>query len=172
MRWVVAQWLLASQRRFDSAFYNFLANFQMTIEHEIAIRVHYHEVDGQGRVHNAQYLNYFERGRVEMLRASGVSYRAIEDPGVLLVVRSMNVQFHQPALFDDTLLLRTRIGYCHGARIEHHYRLVRKQLDGVSEDLIVTATSEIASIDRTGKVLRLPSMLQLNIRPPKNTIES
>ena len=140
----------------------------MIHEHEITVRVHYHEVDGQGRVHHAHYLNYFERGRVEMLRASGISYRDIEESGTLLVVKSMNVQFHQPALFDDMLVLLTRIGYCHGARIEHHYRLVRKHPQGEGEDLLVSATSEIASIDRTGKVKRLPDSLQLKIRPPRN----
>jgi acyl-CoA thioesterase FadM len=103
-----------------------------------------------------------------MLRASGVSYRQIEDSGTLLVVRNMNVHFHMPALFDDQLLLQTRIGYCHGARIEHHYRLIRKHPDGIGQDLIVTATSEIASIDRNGRVQRLPPMLQLNIRPAKS----
>jgi len=140
----------------------------MKSEHEIEIRVQYHEVDGQSRVHNAQYLNYFERGRVEMLRASGLSYLEFEQNGILLVVRSMEVQFLMPALFDDILVLNTRIEYCHGARIEHHYRLVRKQPDGIGEDLIVTARSQIASIDRTGKVQRLPPILQLNIRPTRN----
>jgi len=144
----------------------------MIHEHEIPIRVHYHEVDGQGRVHNAQYMNYFERGRVEMLRASGISYKDIEDGGTLLVVRSMNIQFHMPAVFDDTLLLQTRIAFCHGARIEHHYRLVRRGAGGVGEDLLVTATSEIASIDRSGKVQRLPAMLQLNIRSPRDKTQS
>lgn len=139
----------------------------MIQQHEIPIRVHYHEVDGQGRVHHAQYLNYFERGRVEMLRDSGISYRDIEESGTLLVVHSMNVQFHLPALFDDSLVLRTRINYCHGARIEHHYHLVRKHPDRDAEDTLVTATSQIASIDRSGRVQRLPKMLQLNIRTPK-----
>jgi len=72
----------------------------MLSEHEVPIRVHYHEVDGQGRVHNSQYLNYFERGRVEMLRASGFSYRELEQNGLMLVVRSMQVEFHWPAEFD------------------------------------------------------------------------
>jgi acyl-CoA thioester hydrolase len=101
----------------------------MVSEHEITIRVHYHEVDGQGRVHNSQYLNFFERGRVEMLRASGISYREVEQSGIMLVIRSMQVEFHAPALFDDVLVLKTRLGYCHGARIEHHYRLVRANED-------------------------------------------
>ena len=97
----------------------------MISEHETTIRVHYHEVDGQGRVHNSNYLSYFERGRVEMLRASGISYKELESTGLMLVVRMMHVDFHAPAVFDDLLVLKTRLGYCHGARIEHHYRLVR-----------------------------------------------
>lgn len=137
----------------------------MVSEHEIAIRVHYHEVDGQGRVHNSQYLNYFERGRVEMLRASGISYREVEQSGLMLVVRSMHVDFHMPALFDDELILQTRLGYCHGARIEHHYRIVRR-VKGVAgeEALLVTGKSEIGCIDLTGRAKRLPPYLQLNLR--------
>ncbi|MCU0707133.1 MAG: acyl-CoA thioesterase [Pirellula sp.] len=137
----------------------------MLNEHEHRIRVHYHEVDGQGRVHHSQYLNYFERGRVEMLRASGFSYRELEATGIYLVVRSLELQFHWPALFDDELLLTTRLGYCHGARIEHHYRLVRMDPGNPGAGtLLVTGTSEIGCIDPTGKVKRLPSFLQLNLR--------
>lgn len=137
----------------------------MVFEHEIAIRVNYHEVDGQGRVHNSQYLNYFERGRVEMLRASGISYREVEQSGLMLVVRSMHVDFHMPAVFDDELTLTTRLGYCHGARIEHHYRIVRRAngLDG-EEVLLVTGKSEIGCIDLAGRAKRLPAYLQLNLR--------
>jgi acyl-CoA thioester hydrolase len=143
----------------------------MLSEHQVRIRVHYHEVDGQGRVHHAQYLNYFERGRVEMLRASGFSYRELEETGLMLVVRSMHVDFHSPAEFDDELLLLTRLGYCHGARIEHHYRLVRPRgfspegaaVDG-DADLIVSGQSEIGCVDATGRVRRLPSYLQLKLR--------
>lgn len=141
----------------------------MLHEHEIRVRVHYHEVDGQGRVHHSQYLNYFERGRVEMLRASGFSYRELEASGLLLVVRSFQVQFHWPAVFDDELVLVTRLGYCHGARIEHHYRLERLP-DSTSNDsnsertLLVTGSSEIGCVDASGRVRRLPSYLQLNLR--------
>lgn len=157
----------------------------MISEHETTIRVHYHEVDGQGRVHNSNYLSYFERGRVEMLRASGISYKELESTGLMLVVRMMHVDFHAPAVFDDLLVLKTRLGYCHGARIEHHYRLVRPRLASSDEatlevtttqvagagtlesdegDLIVSGRSEIGCVDATGRVRRLPAFLQLNLR--------
>lgn len=106
-----------------------------------------------------------------MLRSSGFSYRELEASGLMLVVRSLEIQFHLPAVFDDELILSTRLGYCHGARIQHRYRLVRCQpgsgghsAKSSDSQLLVTGTSEIGCIDHTGKVKRLPSFLQLNLR--------
>lgn len=121
--------------------------------HEIEIRVRYQETDGQGRVHHANYLTWFELGRVELLRAMGHSYRELEEAGVLLVVAEMNVQYFQPAFFDDVLSLRTTAIKAKGARIEHEYKVHR------GSDLLAQATSTIACIDRTGKVSRLPKWL-------------
>jgi acyl-CoA thioester hydrolase len=126
------------------------------LEHQFRFRVRYHEVDGQGRVHHAQYLNYFERGRVEMLRALGHSYKEMEATGRLLVVRRMAVEYLFPAEFDDELTLTLTVEKSKGARIQHGYRLVRDH-DGM---LIVQGSSEIACIDRTGNVRRLPAWLQ------------
>jgi acyl-CoA thioester hydrolase len=124
------------------------------IQHTIAIRVRYHETDGQGRVHHAQYLNFFERGRVEMLRAAGHSYRELEASGLLLVVSKMEIEYLLPAAFDDELALTTTVQHSKGARICHRYQIVR------GGDLLVRAQSEIACVDRTGKIRRLPDYLQ------------
>ena len=141
--------------------------------HSIEVRVRYHETDGQGRVHNSQYLNYFERGRVEMLRSCGISYKELEATGLMLVVKSMQIEFHLPAEFDDDLRLVTTLHHCHGARIEHAYRLVRSIASGsdelktkssdAEEAVIVTGQSVIACVDRTGRVRRLPPVLQAGI---------
>ena len=53
----------------------------MTLQHQIEIRVRYNETDGQGRVHHAQYLNFFERGRVELLRAMGTTIATSKPAG-------------------------------------------------------------------------------------------
>jgi len=129
-------------------------------DHRFSIRVRYHEVDGQGRVHHAQYLNYFERGRVEMLRAAGHSYKELESTGLMLVVRRMEIDYVYPAEFDDELTLVTTVLKARGARIEHDYQLIR----ATDTQLIVAAHSEIACVDRTGAVRRLPSYLQSPIR--------
>jgi len=125
-------------------------------DHRFSIRVRYHEVDGQGRVHHAQYLNYFERGRVEMLRAAGHSYKELETSGYMLVIRRMEIEYVYPAEFDDELTLVTTVLSARGARIEHDYQMFRPR----DQQLIVTAQSEIACIDRSGSVRRLPGFLQ------------
>ena len=129
--------------------------------HRLPIRVQYFETDGQGRVHNSQYLNYFERGRVEMLRSIGVSYRELEQTGLMLVVRSMHVDFRVPAQFDDELELITSLRHSHGARVEHGYKLVKHGTPESQPTIVVTGHSVIACIDREGKIRRLPKELQL-----------
>lgn len=129
--------------------------------HRLPIRVQYFETDGQGRVHNSQYLNYFERGRVEMLRSIGISYRQLEQTGLMLVVRSMHVDFRVPAQFDDELELITSLRHSHGARVEHGYELVKRGALDSAPTTVVTGHSVIACIDREGKVRRLPKELQI-----------
>jgi len=126
------------------------------LSHEILIRVRYSETDGQGRVHHAQYLNYFERGRVEMMRSMGFSYKSLEASGLMLVVRKMEIDYLFPAEFDDELLLATLVLHARGARIRHSYILTRP----MDKQQVVTAKSEIACIDRSGTVRRLPGYLQ------------
>jgi acyl-CoA thioester hydrolase, YbgC/YbaW family len=134
--------------------------------HEIEIRVRYQETDGQGRVHHANYLTWFELGRVELLRAMGHSYRELEAAGVMLVVAEMNVQYFLPAFFDDVLTLRTTATKAKGARIEHEYKVHR------GNDVLAQATSTIACIDRAGKVSRLPKWLAGDAKEKESSAES
>lgn len=132
----------------------------MIVEHKLEIRVRYNETDGQGRVHHAQYLNYFERGRVELMRSLGHSYRELEkNSDLLLVVAEMQVRYLSAAEFDDRLELTTRVVRAKGVRITHEYTLVSLESD--ERMPVVTATSVIACIDRSGKVRPLPEFLRM-----------
>src|SRR3954469_21194257 len=124
------------------------------MQHEIEIRVRYQETDGQGRVHHANYLTWFELGRVELLRAMGHSHRELEAAGVLLVVAELSVQYYLPAFFDDVLLLRTTTVRAKGARIEHGYEVLR------GDELLAEGSTTVACIDRQGRVARLPEWLR------------
>lgn len=129
-------------------------------QNTISIRVQYNETDGQGRVHHAQYLNYFERGRVELMRSRGHSYREFEATGLMLVVAEMNVKYLAAAQFDDELSLVTSVVRSRGVRIEHAYELTRLDAASGQAETLVTGLSTIACIDRTGKVRRLPEFLR------------
>jgi len=128
----------------------------MITEHEIEIRVRYQETDGQGRVHHANYLTYFELGRTELLRAAGYNYRLIEEDGWLLVVSEITCQYYFPAVFDDVLRLRTTIVEARGARVVNQYHVFR------DDTLLAEGRSVVACINRAGRVTRLPRALQLN----------
>lgn len=120
---------------------------------EIEIRVRYAECDPMGYLHHAKYFEYFEMGRTELLRATGVRYRDLEDRGVLFVVAKIECRFRRPARYDDALKLETRIARQTRARIDHEYRLYR---DGV---LLSEATSTLACVDRQGQIIPIPDEL-------------
>lgn len=127
----------------------------MLTTHEIEIRVRYQETDAQGRVHHANYLTWFELGRVELMRAAGQSYRDLEAAGVFLVIAKAELKYHRGAVFDDLLKLRTATVRAQGARIDHHYEIFR------GEELIAEGTTTIACVDHAGRVARLPHWLRL-----------
>ena len=125
----------------------------MLTEHEIELRVRYQETDGQGRAHHANYLKWFELGRVELLRAMGHSYKDLEAAGVLLVVSEVHIEYFIGAEFDDLLQLTTSVERSKGARIQHRYEIRR------GEQLIAQGRTTIACVDRSGRVSRLPAWL-------------
>src|SRR6266700_8389992 len=97
----------------------------MLSEHEIKLRVRYPETDGMGVVHHSRFFQYFEMGRVELLRASGISYAQLEMEGILFVVVKVECKYKAPARFDDELTLTTRVVRRTHVRIDHAYVLKR-----------------------------------------------
>lgn len=112
-----------------------------------------------GVVHHSVYPVWFEMGRTEMLRASGGSYRALEEAGVFLVVADLSIKFRLPARYDDELVLRTHLLEGGRARIRHGYELVRHDATSDShptETTIAVATTTIACVNRTGTLQAIP----------------
>jgi acyl-CoA thioester hydrolase len=125
------------------------------LQHQFDIRVRYQETDAQGHAHHTTYVNYFEIGRIEMLRAAGFDYRDLENQGMMLVVTEVGCQYFVPARYDDVLRLTTTVVSSRGARIRHDYEIHRDQ------DLIARGFTVVAAVDRTGKVQRLPKWLRI-----------
>src|SRR5436305_4457665 len=98
-------------------------NQGLMVSGEITIRVRYAETDRMGLLHHANYLVYFEQGRIELLRSQGFSYKDLEDQGYLLVLTRMEVKYRWPARYDDLVLLRTTVVRTTAVRIEHRYEM-------------------------------------------------
>lgn len=127
----------------------------MLKEHEIEIRVRYQETDAQGRVHHANYLTYFEMGRIELLRAAGVCYKELEAQGTMLVVAEVHCRYLLPAEYDDVLRLRTTTERTRGARITMRHELLR------GDEPLAEGQTVVACTNREGKVRLLPDPLVL-----------
>ncbi|HYQ86199.1 MAG TPA: thioesterase family protein [Bacteroidota bacterium] len=81
-------------------------------KHKTEIRVRNYEVDWQGIVHNAVYLQYCELGRVDYLRRLGVKLdlTTIRHDARVVVARN-EIDYKSPARFDDALTVWTRVSY-------------------------------------------------------------
>jgi acyl-CoA thioester hydrolase len=123
------------------------------IEQTLAIRVRYPEADAMGYLHHSRYLQYFEMGRIELLRAAGHSYADLERDGVFFVVVKAEVKYKSPARFDEELELTTRIARQTPVRIEHVYELRR------GATLLAEGATTIACVNRAGELQAIPDRL-------------
>ena len=78
-------------------------------EHKTTVRVRYAETDMMDVVYYGNYAQYFEIGRVESLRALGISYKSMEDMGIILPVVELQIKYLRPAQYDDLLTIKTTL---------------------------------------------------------------
>ncbi len=119
----------------------------------LEVRVRYTECDPMGVAHHTAYPVWFEMGRTELLRDSGLSYRDLERQGVLIAVVKLSVQYRRPARYDDLLVLQTTILGSGRATIDHAYEL---RLDG---RVLTTASTTVVCLDPDGRPRPLPDAL-------------
>jgi acyl-CoA thioester hydrolase len=90
-------------------------------------RVRYAETDQMGIVYYANYLVWFEIGRVELLRSLGHAYAALEvNHGLILPVVEATCRYRAPARYDDEILIETRPALLRGSVIKFAYSIWRK----------------------------------------------
>lgn len=120
------------------------------------IRARYAETDAQGVVHHSSYIVWFELGRVELLRAYGISYRALEAQGLAIVVSELAARYHAPARFDDLVQVQTTLALVRSRQVAFDYRLSLAEAGA----LLVTGRSTHIVVDKaTGRPTRLPADL-------------
>ncbi|PIF01338.1 MAG: thioesterase [Maribacter sp.] len=121
--------------------------------HDISFRVRYAETDQMGVVHHGNYPQYLEMGRTEWLRSHGISYKAMEDSGIILPVVSISLNYKKSAYYDDLIVLRTYLRKKPMVRIEFDYEIHNGEGDFLAE-----ANTVLAFIDaKRNKPIRCPS---------------
>jgi acyl-CoA thioester hydrolase len=122
--------------------------------HNYTIRVRYGETDQMGRVHHASHLHYLETARIEMLRDSGCSYAQIEAEGFLLPVIDLSIQYKGAVLYDDIIIVETKLEILGRVRLGFNYRLL------VDDALVACASVSLACLSKdTLRPTALPSFL-------------
>jgi len=90
------------------------------------VRVRYAETDQMGIVYYANYLVWFELGRVELLRSLGLAYSQLEkEHECILPVVSASCRYRSPARYDDEILIETRPAMLRGSVIKFAYQIFR-----------------------------------------------
>lgn len=109
------------------------------LTHEIQIRVRYAETDQMSYVYYGNYAAYFEVARVETFRSFGLSYKAMEEMGVMMPVLEYTSKFIRPAKYDDLLTIKIYIKTKPGVRIVFDYEVFNEEgvLLNVSQTTLV-----------------------------------
>ncbi len=93
---------------------------------ESRVRVRYAETDQMGVVYHANYLVWFEVGRVDFIRQLGMDYKAMEaEDGLGIAVVDVTARYKAPARYDDELVIETRLLAARGPIIRFGYRVMK-----------------------------------------------
>lgn len=120
------------------------------------VRVYFQDTDAGGIVYHGIYVNFFERARMEWLRAIGFEVRRlVEEFGVMFVVRTLAVRYRLPARLDEELRVSVAIARAGGATLDLVQDVTR---DG---DMLVEAQVGLACVSSADlKPARVPAALR------------
>ena len=124
--------------------------------HQTTYRVLYGDTDAAGVVYYANYLRYFEKGRTEYMRDLVITYKKIEDLGLLLPVIECYSRYKAPASYDDLLTIETSLAKLKNVSCRFNYRIYKNDSDN-SRTLLAKGYTVNASVNRDGKLTRLPA---------------
>ena len=104
---------------------------------ETELRVRYGETDQMGVVYHGNYAQYLEIGRIEWLRDLGVSYKKMEEEGIMLPVISLSLNYKKSACYDDVIYVKTQLNKKPTATIEFDYEILNKKREIITLATVV-----------------------------------
>lgn len=126
----------------------------------IPIQVRYAETDAQAVVYHSNYLVYFEVGRTEWVKETGVPYREWEERGFGLFIAESHLRFIKPAAYDDALIVETRLSELRTRSCTFAYTVFKEGEEGA----LVEGWTALVCIGPEGKAVPIPSDLADSMR--------
>jgi len=130
--------------------------------HKTSIRVRYADTDKMQVVYNGKYLEYFEVGRTELLRAAGLAYTSVEAEGYQLPLIEAGVKFKQPALYDDLIEIEAIVNRIDTPKVHIEYK-IRKE---GSEEILAEGFTTHIFIKMDSKKATRPPKVYLDVLRP------
>ncbi|MEE9303591.1 MAG: tol-pal system-associated acyl-CoA thioesterase [Thiotrichaceae bacterium] len=134
----------------------------------LPIRIYYEDTDAGGIVYYANYLKFMERARTEWLRELGFEQDQLRDEyGMIFVVRSVNIEYFKPALFNDLLNVTVSIAEIGKTSITCKQQVFKPDPESRSETALITeATIGLVCIDaKRFRPVGIPAVLRSSLVP-------
>jgi acyl-CoA thioester hydrolase len=130
--------------------------------HDFQKRVRYGETDQMGYLYYGNYAQYYEIGRVEMLRSLGLTYKAMEEElGVMMPVLSLQMRYVRPAYYDELLTIRTAL-----RRIPDQFITFHVEIYNEKNKLVNGGSVKLCFVDKeSNKTIDAPVYLIEKLRP-------
>ena len=126
------------------------------------VRVRYADTDQMQVVYHAKYIEYFEVGRTDSMRSLGITYKDIEQAGVIMPVVSVDCKFIKPAIYDDLLTIRTSLlELPKDHKIEFHQEVYNEKKQLLCKGKVALYFMEKITFQKTG----IPAMLTAKLEP-------
>ena len=117
------------------------------------LRVRYSETDQMGTFYNSRALEWFECGRTELMRASGIPYTEMESRGLMLPIVESHAEYAGRAVYDDELELTTTAEMVGKARVRFDVAIANLTTGAA----IAAGYTVHAIVDPQGKPIRPPT---------------
>ncbi len=124
------------------------------------LRVRYSETDQMGFVYYGNYAQYLEIGRVVLMKKIGISYREMEEEGIAMPVRDLNITYRKAATYDDEIRVDCEVREMPESKMLFHYKVYRE------ETILIEASTTLLFMDiATKKLCKPPQFLLAKMKP-------
>ncbi len=114
-------------------------------------KAQYYETDQMGIVHHSNYIRWFESARIDFMSQIGVSYRGMEEEGIISPVLSVSCEYKSMVHFDDEVLITPKVKAYNGVKLSLCYTIT----DKVTGEIRTTGESSHCFLNREGRPVSL-----------------